>query len=79
MSKKLYEVISRVLSVPVSQINDQSGPESIERWDSFNGLVLADALESEFNIKFELDEVVDVHTVADIKKHLRNHGVVLDD
>ena len=79
MSNKLYSLIARVMGVPVSQINDQSGPETIERWDSFNGLVLVDELESEFKVKFTFDETLDVKTVADIQRHLQNHGVVLDD
>lgn len=66
------------MGVPVSQINDQSGPGTIESWDSFNGLVLVDELESEFKVKFTFDETLDVKTVADIKRHLQNHGVALD-
>lgn len=79
MSKKLYEIMSRVFSVPISEINDESSPETIERWDSFNGLVLVDELESIFNVKFTVSEITDVQTTADIKRHLRNHGVTLDD
>ena len=79
MSKKLYEIMSQVFSVSVSEINDQSSPETIERWDSFNGLVLVDELESAFNVKFTVSEITDVQTTADIKRHLRNHGVILDD
>ena len=71
--------MSRVFSVPISEINDQSSPETIERWDSFNGLVLVDELESAFNVKFTVSEITDVQTTADIKRHLRNHGVILDD
>lgn len=78
MSNKLYSLIARVMGVPVSQINDQSGPGTIESWDSFNGLVLVDELESEFKVKFTFDETLDVKTVADIKRHLQNHGVALD-
>lgn len=79
MSNKLYNIIARIMDIPVSQINDNSSPESIESWDSFNGLLLADELETEFKIKFTLDETLDVKTVADIKRHLHNHGVVLDE
>ena len=79
MSKKLYNLISRVLDVPTSEISDQSRPESIPSWDSFNGYILLDELESEFQVKFTLDEVLDVKTVSDIKRHLHNHGVELDD
>jgi len=32
-------------------------------------------LETEFNVKFTIDEAVDVKIVADIKRHLKNHGV----
>lgn len=79
MTAKLYELIGRVLNIPASKINDGSSPESIETWNSFNSFVLLDELETQFNIKFTLDEVLDVKTVADIKKHLRNHGVILDE
>ncbi len=30
MSEKLYNIISKVFSVPISEINDESGPETIE-------------------------------------------------
>ena len=78
MSTKLYDIISQVMNVPVSRINDGSSPESIETWDSFHGLVLLDDLETTFNVKFTIDEVVSTKTVADIKRNLQNHGVVLD-
>ena len=79
MSKKLYEIISKVMSVPVTEINDKTGPNDIESWDSFNGLVLIDELEENFDIKFSLEEATDVNTVEDIKRHLKNHGITLDD
>lgn len=74
-SKELYSIIAKVLSVSESNIDDNTTPNDIESWDSFNGLVLVDELESHYNIKFDLDEVLDVKTVGDIKRHLRNHGV----
>ena len=79
MSDKLYNIISRVFSVSIDEISDDSGPEDIERWDSFNALVLIDELESEFSIQFTISEITDVSTVSDIKRHLRNHGVNLDE
>jgi acyl carrier protein len=79
MSKKLYDIISKVFSVQISEINDESSPETIESWDSFNGLILVDELESNFNIKFTVSEIIDVKNVKDIKRHLNNHGVDLDE
>ena len=68
-------IIAKVFSIPESEVNDQSGPENIESWDSFNGLILVDELENHFKIKFSISEITDVKTVADIKKHLKNKNV----
>jgi len=79
MSEKLYDIISKVFSVQISEINDESSPETIESWDSFNGLILVDELESNFNIKFSVSEIIDVKNVKDIKRYLNDHGVDLDE
>ena len=79
MSEKLYNIISKVFSVPISEINDESSPKTIESWDSFNGLILVDELESNFNIKFSVSEIIDVKNVKDIKKYLKKHGVDLNE
>ena len=78
MSEKLYTIISQILSVPVSEINDESSPKTIKSWDSFNGLILITELESNFNIKFTVSEIVDLKNVNDIKKYLKNYGVDLN-
>ena len=79
MSEKLYNIISKVFSVPITEINDESGPETIESWDSFNGLVLTDYIESDFNVKFTVSEITDVKNISDIKRHLKNHGINVDE
>jgi len=79
MSEKLYNIISKVFSVPITEINDESGPETIESWDSFNGLILVDDIESNFNVKFTVSEITDVKNISDIKRHLKNHGVNADE
>ena len=79
MSEKLYDIISKVFSVQISEINNESSPETIESWDSFNGLILVDELESNFNIKFSVSEIIDVKNGKDIKRHLNNHGVDLNE
>ena len=79
MSNDLYKIIAKVFSISESEISDESGPENIESWESFNGLVLVDELEDHYNIKFTISEIVDVKNVADIKRHLKNHNVDIDE
>lgn len=75
MTDKLYEIISRVFNIPISQITEDSGQENIEVWDSFNVYVLLDEIESTFNIRFNLDETMEIKKVGDLRKLLQNHGV----
>ena len=79
MSNELYKIIAKVFSISESEISDESSPENIEAWDSFNGLVLVDELENHFNVKFTISEIVDVKNVSDIKRHLKNYNVDLDE
>ena len=78
MANKLYEIISKVFDVNISEINDQSSPETVERWDSFHGLALIDSLEIEYDVKFSISEITDVKNIADIKRHLKNHGIEIE-
>ena len=73
--ESLRELIARILETDEGKINDKSSPENTENWDSFNGLMMVSELEKNFNVKFSIEEVMDVKSVADIKKALRKHGV----
>lgn len=79
MSQKLYEIISKVMKIEISTISDELGPESIENWTSFNGYVLLNELETGFDVKFTINEATDVKNIADIKRHLKNKGIDVDE
>ena len=79
MSKKLYEIIAKVMDISIDEINDNSSPETIPSWDSFNSYILLDELESEFETEFTIDEVTETKNVSDIKKHLNAHGIDLNE
>ena len=79
MSKKLYGIIAKVMDISINEINDDSSPETIPSWDSFNSYILLDELETEFKTEFTIDEVTETKNVSDIKKHLKIHGIDLDD
>ena len=70
MTKTLFEVVSRVMNIPIEKISDSSGPDSIPDWDSFNMFVLLDEIEKEFNVKFSLEETLEIKTIGDFRKKL---------
>lgn len=48
------------MEVQVTDMDDESGPETIENWDSFRGLVLFEELERTFEVKFTLNELLKI-------------------
>ena len=79
MLNKLYSIISKVMDVPESEINDQSSPENIESWDSLSLYMLIDDIETEFNVKFILEEILETKNVGDFKKQLKKHGIDINE
>lgn len=73
MSAPLFDrvraIAGDVLEVPASTISPDSSPETIETWDSVHHLNLVLALEQEFNLQFEpeeIDQMKDIQHILDI-------------
>lgn len=73
--ESLVTVISKTLDVEKSTIKKDSSPENTPNWDSYNSFMLITDLESNFNVKFSSEEIMNVKNVEDIIKTLRTHGV----
>ena len=67
MEDKIKEVISNIFETPLSGINDQSSPDTIENWDSINHMKLITALEEEFDVEFTDEEILEMQNVKLIK------------
>ena len=72
---KLFEIVARVFNVSIDEINYESNPENIENWDSFTGYVLLDEIETNFNVKFTMDESLEVEKIDDFKNILKKKGI----
>jgi acyl carrier protein len=73
MSAPLFDrvrnIAADVLEVTPAKISADSSPESIETWDSVHHLNLVLALEQEFNLQFEpeeIDQMKDIQHILDI-------------
>lgn len=73
MSAPLFDrvraIAADVLEVPASKISVESSPETIDTWDSVHHLNLVLALEQEFNLQFEpeeIDQMKDIQHILEI-------------
>jgi acyl carrier protein len=66
---RVRSIAADVLEVPVVRISAGSSPETIDTWDSVRHLNLVLALEQEFNLQFEpeeIDQMKDIHHILEI-------------
>jgi acyl carrier protein len=73
--KKLFEIIAKVFNISIDEINYESNPENIKNWDSFTGYVLLDEIETNFDVKFTMDESLEIEKVEDFKNILKQKGI----
>ena len=74
MKNKLFEVISKVMQVPIGEINEDSSPDTLEKWDSLKHINLILALEEEFNVQFTDAEIVEMVSVETIMEKLQRRS-----
>ena len=73
MENRIKKIMSVVFEVPDKEINDKSSPETIETWDSLKHMNLVVALEEEFDIEFNDEEILMLDSFINIKKLLINY------
>jgi acyl carrier protein len=76
--KKLFESIASVFDVDPVSINEVSSPDTIAGWDSMGMVHLVEELEQVFNVKFDIMDIADFHSVEIIKTVLIEKGVIFD-
>ena len=76
MSSQLFErvrgIAADVLQVPAPQLTMESSTENVESWDSVHHLNLVLALEQEFDLQFEPEEMDQMHSISHIINVLEN-------
>ena len=73
---RLEEIIAKVFEIDISKIKKEMTPLDIEMWDSLSQLNLISAIEKEFQIKLEIDEIFTVMKIGDIYDLLSKKGVL---
>lgn len=54
---RVSNVVASVFGVPPSAIDEQTSPDTVPTWDSMQHLQLVLALEQEFDVRFEVEEI----------------------
>lgn len=72
---RLKKCFAESLGIAPDVIVDTLAYNSIKQWDSVAHMALVAALESEFNVMLDTDEIIAMSSVAVARDILRKHGV----
>lgn len=70
MDQRIAEVFNAVFQVSPEQMADSLSPQDVTGWDSLGHVQLVTRLQEEFGVEFEVDEIMRMESVAEIKKIL---------
>ena len=73
--KKLKAILAKVLLIEESKVSDEMSRKTVKEWDSMAHLMLVSEIESAFEVTMDDDDIMEIQTVADIKKTLQKLGI----
>lgn len=68
MDEKIKQVFNSVFQVSPEQVSDTLSPQDVSGWDSLGHVRLVTALQEQFGVEFDVDEIMSMENVAEIKK-----------
>ena len=74
MEERIFEIVARTLKVPRKSVTLDSSPDTIDSWDSLQHVHLILALEEEFGIQFDVDEIGGMQSVGGIVALVRERS-----
>ncbi len=75
MKNRVIKVVSGIMDTPIEKLDEESSPDTVEKWDSIRHMNLILALEEEFGVCFSGEEIVEMLNVQIIIETLREKVV----
>ena len=75
----LINLSSSIFEVPPNAIDIKSNQDSIKGWDSLATIKLITELEKEFDIQFDIMEIVELTSIDKVVDILQNKGINFND
>lgn len=72
LEERVFEIFSKVMNFSRDKISLKTTIEEVENWDSVQHLNLILAIEEEFNVKFNPDEIQEMLSIEMILNNLKS-------
>ena len=73
MINEIIEKVSQVIQVPLSELDERSGPSNHPRWDSLAHVAIISAIEETYGINFSMNEILSVKSIKDLNELVKRY------
>jgi len=73
--QRLYQIFASSLGISQSQISDSLEYNTIKEWNSLAHMALVSAIENEFELMLDTDDIINMSSVGKAKTILNKYGV----
>jgi len=73
--QKFRSIVAAILQVAEEDVDDSLSPDKVDTWDSLNHINLLGALEQEFGVRFEAENLEKSQSIPALKELLAKNGV----
>lgn len=71
--EKLTPLVKEVFGDGAIAVSDEMSPETTAAWTSLSFMQLLSRIESEFNFKFKIFELISIHNMGDLISAIAKH------
>jgi len=76
--EKLRKIFAEGLGISEDIVKDELTYQSIKKWDSLGHMALIAAIESQYDIMMDTDDIIDMSSFAKAKEIIKKYGIDID-
>ncbi|PWN71615.1 acyl carrier protein [Chryseobacterium phosphatilyticum] len=77
-TEEFYEIIASAIAVKKELVNESLTYQEIPEWDSMSHLLIVEALEQFYQIKFDFNDILEMGTVGKIREKMKKYDVLVE-
>ena len=74
MSKDVFEIVARVMNVPLDSVSEDSSMDTLVKWDSLHHMNLILAVEEKMGIQFTDEDIISINNVSNLIERIKLRG-----
>ncbi|KIC63967.1 acyl carrier protein [Chryseobacterium sp. RG1] len=75
---EFYEIIAAAIAVKKELVNEDLTYQEIPEWDSMSHLLIVEALEQYYQVKFDFNDIMEMGTVGKIREKMKKYEVFVE-